>query len=436
MPPLTILMVAGTRVCSWPNEDSRFAGRAFRTGGMGVKVSRTWDVRFKERGTRFLVYPQPKFLKGFTKPEIVYVNAAPGTIRPGPEDKSIYVVDAVDKEPYIDTGETPPYTGPRYPPAEPAANGHFNHLKPGTRAFSSATTFATIRCVLDIWEEYFGRHLPWYFRAKYPRLEVIPRVRVKGNAWSRPGYLECGFGGRNPLCENFDVVAHEVGHTIIREVVGFPTRRRTLNYRAHEEASADLVAIVSSLHFDSVVDHLLEHTKGNLFSANEFSRIGELTKTKQFRKAFNYQTMITVKMDFDPDPDVYKYRLALPFTGGAFDVFVEIYEQGLIERRAISEEMAKRSEHARGRERVRIQREFGARFKNNKKKFKDALFEAREYFGRLMARTWDKTARKGLTYKKVVANMSKADVELSGGRYVELIRRSFEWRKILQAKSK
>jgi len=391
--------------------------------------------RLRRKGTRFLIYPQPKFLRGFSQPEVVYVEGAPGTIGSGPEDSSVYVVDAENKDPYINTGETPPYQGPRYPPVEPGPNGHFDHVEPGTRAFSSTTVFATVKSVLAIWERYFGRKLPWYFHRKYSRLEVIPRMNEYKSAWSRPGYLECGFGDLGPLCENFDVVAHETGHTIIRGTIGFPAGRRSLKYRAHEEAAADLIAIVSSLHFDSVVDHVLEHTKGDLFSVNELSRFGELSKNQQFRKAFNYETMKSVKAREveDDDDDVYKYRLALPFLGGAFDVLVEIYKRRLVRVSAISDDLAERSAHASGAALARVRREFSGRFQRNEKKFRRTLLEARDYFGKLMARAWDKTSMEGLSYKKVAENMMEADMELSGGQYLDRISESFSWRGILQA---
>jgi hypothetical protein len=54
-------------------------------------------------------------------------------------------------------------------------------------------------------------------------------------------------------------------------------------YRANDEASADLVAIVSSLHFDQVVSHLLTRTAGNLLSVNVLSRIGERPRSSSSR---------------------------------------------------------------------------------------------------------------------------------------------------------
>ena len=48
-----------------------------------------------------------------------------------------------------------------------------------------------------------------------------------------------------------------------------------------------------------------------------------------------------------------------------------------------------------------------------------------------LARTWDRTALRGLTYPKVVRNMLAADMELGGGRARDIIRGSFQWREIL-----
>lgn len=41
------------------------------------------------------------------------------------------------------------------------------------------------------------------------------------------------------------------------------------------------------LHFDSVVDHLLQHSKGTLFTVNELSRMGETANGREIRRAFN-----------------------------------------------------------------------------------------------------------------------------------------------------
>ncbi len=386
--------------------------------------------RYAQAGTRFRIYPQPSTLRGFRRAEIVYVNAKPGTIRPGPADERLYVVDALNKLSYAEAGGEPPYRGRRRRRVHPGAGGHFSHLRPGTRGFSSAMLFATVRCVLDIWELYFGRKL---FRDSAPRLELVPRVK-SDNAWSKPGFIECGFQDfetehPKPFAENFDVVAHEMGHHIVHQVVGLPPAPKPLQYRALDEGLADLIAIVSSLHFDSVVDRLLRGTRGNLFSRNTLSRMGELGQARQIRTVFNDDKMSTLK--WDPVQDAYKYTLTRPFTGGGFDVLVEIYQRALIRRGVISKELGERSYVAVHREFAGIQRRFDRAFNGKRQVFTDALLEARDYFGRLLARTLDRTSMSDPSYPAVVANMLEADAQLSGGRHRQVIRESFQWRKIL-----
>lgn len=393
-------------------------------------MSRTLQTRFKERGTRFLIYPQPKTLRGFATPVPVYVDTPPRTIKAGPEDDAVYVVDAVDKLAYKESRTRPPYPGPRYRAAEPDADGHFDHIKPTDRRFLSATVYATVRCVHEIWEGYFGRHLPWYVTGGGRRFEIVPLAETD-TAYSGDGYLEFGYPSlRRPYCENFDVVAHEVGHSIGWAVIGRP-ERRTMAYRANDEACADLMAIVASLHFESVVERLLRETRGNLFSVNVLSRLGELGKTRQARKAFNQVTMATAPKD--PDPAVRKYNLSLPFTGASFDILVEIYEQGLLARDAIPAKLAEWSGTARRSELRAVQREFARHYAKKRARFRAALLDARDQFGRLVARALDKTRMAERSHARLATHMLAADDELSGGRYEALIRSAFERRGIVRA---
>jgi hypothetical protein len=388
-------------------------------------MRRTLNRRFEQRGTRFLIYPQSKKLKGFTRPELIYVNMPPGSIRPGPEDDAMYVVDAPEKPAYDDEG-SPPYIDARLPQATPDHDGHFDHIASTDRAFSSATAYASVKCVFEIWEEYFGRQL-WWSGQRPQRLEVIA-VADTDNSWAGDGYLEFGLidnAPSNPYCENFDVVAHEVGHAIGWIVIGKPARR-SMAYRANDEASADLIAIVSTLHFDSVVNHLLEHTQGDLASPSLISRIGELSKTRYTRNAFNSARMSKVKKLADPVD--YKLALALPFTGAGFDVLVGLYLEGLAERRVPD---VPRTPLLRAREAAAAHRVFVRHFKTKRARFESALFDARDYFGRLLARALERTPMRMRCHATLAANMIAADHELSSGRYGEMIRECFARRDIL-----
>jgi hypothetical protein len=258
-------------------------------------------------------------------------------------------------------------------------------------------------------------------------------------AWSGYGFVEFGrLGGL--LCENFDVVAHEIGHCLVRSVIGRPDRK-TLAFRAFDEASADLMAIVAALHFEEVVEHLMLNTRGNLFSANILARVGELNRRQQVRNALNGWTMSAAEDEF-VDDDRRKYQLSLPFTGGAFEVLVEIYEQGLLQRGVIAEGLVRTSRAARRRDLARTQREFGRVFRRRRVEFTTTLLDARDTLGRLLARTWEKTTLADLrgsprhAYRRVVGHMLAADAEMSGGRYAALIRAAFAGRGIAPSRGR
>ena len=63
-----------------------------------IVVGSSNRFHFNPKGTRFRIFAQTREL-GFA-PELVYVDAAPGSIRPGPSDDANDVIDALDKLSY------------------------------------------------------------------------------------------------------------------------------------------------------------------------------------------------------------------------------------------------------------------------------------------------------------------------------------------------
>jgi hypothetical protein len=314
---------------------------------------------------------------------------------------------------------------------QPGPDGHFDHLDPDSREFCAAAMYATVRRVLDIWEDYFDRRIEWHFRLDYDRMELIPLVDWD-NAQSGYGYLEFGYGlnasdeidYNRPYCTNFDVLAHELGHSIVFAEVGEPDGAGTDEYGGFHESSGDLVAIVSSLHFHDVVDRLLTHSKGNLFSVNEMSRVGELSKTRQIRNAFNYDRLSTVTNE--------PHDLSTPLTGAIFDVFVEVYQKELVSEGLISQDLATKSYHApgAGSGAKDIQKQFTKAYEKNPEGFKLALFRARDYLGGLLAGAWSRLNANRLTYHKIALALLDADRKVSGGKHQTLLRENFAWREI------
>ncbi|CAN5508661.1 hypothetical protein BH10PLA2_BH10PLA2_10660 [soil metagenome] len=348
------------------------------------------------------------------------------------------VIDATNKRPYGSPGGLSPQSfGQRLAPVHPGPDGHFDHVDPDSREFSSATMYATVRRTLDIWQDYFGHKIQWFFHPTFTKLLLIP-VLEWDNAQSGFGFLEFGFGRTptgaidpsSPFCQNFDVLAHEVGHNILFAELGFPDDgSETAEFGGHHEGGADLVAAVSVLHFDSVVDYLLENSKGNLFSVNELSRIGELASGGQIRNLFNYFKM----SDVDEEP----HSLSQPLTGAIFDIFVDVFQKELVKRGLITQQLADRSTNGRSPENQipGIDQEFAAAYAGHADGFKAALLAARDYLGRLLAETWSNISPSNLTYTKILRAILEADEVVSGGVNQTNIRECFDWREIFHEPS-
>jgi hypothetical protein len=388
-------------------------------------------------GTRFRLYPQPPVLSSIHGPETVWVSPVAGSVKPGPADDRMYVVDAIGKEMPYDFPYLPPYEGPAHPPAQPRSDGHFDHLDPGSREFMAAHMYATMRFVLDVWERYFGGAIPWHFANDYPRLELIPRV-IWNNAHCGYGFIEAGdarpgAADPQPFCLNFDVLAHELGHAFLYSLLGVPPAGRvSAQYVAFHESAADCVAMVAVLHFDSVVDRLLRNTRGNIYLPNELNRIGELSETQQIRLASHSLTLGDVP-DLSAPVEALSYpqihAMGLPLTGAVFDTLVEVFQEILVQEGLISRELddiSRQLETAPGDE---VQAGFDQAYAGRDDAFKAALLDARDYMGRCLANAWRRVAW-DLTFGQVAAAMLSADRELFGGIGRNSLVESLMWRGI------
>jgi hypothetical protein len=62
--------------------------------------------------------------------------------------------------------------------------------------------------------------------------------------------------------------------------------------------------------------------------------------------------------------------------------------------------------------------------------FKDALLDARDEFGKLMATAWNETSKENLHYADVLQDILNADRQLYGGKFEQTIKGCFDWREI------
>lgn len=401
------------------------------------------DERLRRTGTRFKLYAQPRFLEGYREPETVWVSTPRGTIEAGPADHRMEVIDAVDKKAYPPT-VLPPWLGARRPPVPPGPDGHFDHLDPGSREFGCAHMFGTVRRVLDIWEGYLGQPIFWHFADLGSRLELIPYVDWD-NAQAGYGFMECGYGKsraaepdapREPFCLNFDILAHETGHLLVFGLLGVPDDASlTTEYRAFHESMSDLVALIAALHFPSVIEHVLNGCKGNLYVENELNRMGELSRNDQIRLASNAHRMHEV-----PDPNVpwdrltqkQLHKVGEPMTGAFFDILVEMFEEILVTRGIIPRSLDDLADRAADGS-VDVERAragFEAAYAADPQGFHDALVCARDLLGVRLARTLQQTPPQHLHFADTAARFLAIDRRRSGPRFQQIIINSFRWREI------
>ena len=388
----------------------------------------------KRHGVRFRLFPQSPHLAAFQRPITVWLDKRAGRIWPGPSDDRFYVIDpAASKLPYDDIYQ-PPYEGPAFPPIAPDSQGNFDYINVGTREFNAAHLFAAVRCTMDIWEAYFGRRIAWHFRHRYKRMELIPFVDWE-NAQSGFGFIETGYdidaaGQRSLLCLNFDVIAHELGHSIIYAEVGIPTPlAQTDEYFAFQESAADLCALIASLHFENVVDHVLDACRGNLYASNEMNRIGELTEIEQIRLASNIFKMSHFQNGFKTP-----HFLGLPLSGAIFDLFVDVFQSLLWQRGFINKRLAWWTSQVPDPsiDDERLQDAYDTAYAQHASGFKEALLDARDYLGQNLAMSWQQLNPNHLHFTDVELAMLSADQVLTGGEYQQRLRANFNWREIGQ----
>lgn len=391
-------------------------------------------------GTRFRLFAQPSYLEGFEEPEVVEVSPPAGTVGPGPSDRRMYVIDPVGKDrsyglaptPEGGGGLEPPWRGPVRPPVEPDEEGHFDYLTPGSRGFQAAHLYGTARRTLDVWEGYFGRRIDWHFAPDHERLEMtlIPAV---DNAFAGYGFLEAGAhrtkaGDLVPFALNFDVIAHEVGHLVVYSEVGVPTPETAGGeYSGFHESAADLVALLTVMHFDSVIDDLLARTSGNLYTFNKLNRFGELSPSEQIRKAANKVKLSRFARGWRKE-----HRLSQPLTGAMFDILIDVFHELLVDRgligagvEALSDRLEKSPDYG-----AVIQPIFDRAFDADPEGFEAALLDARDYMGTALAEAWSRLSPHHLDYADVGRALIEADREMTGGAFERLIRVNLRWRDI------
>jgi hypothetical protein len=382
-------------------------------------------------GTRFLLYPQAPNTPGYDKPELVWISDPLGSILPGPANARMYVADPmVPKDPY-NYPALPPFLGPTHPKVQPSPEGHFDHVDPESRAFLGVHVFGCVCRILDVWEGYIGNRITWHFADTYERLEIIPLIDWN-NAQSGYGMLEFGYkpapdGSRDLYALNFDVIAHEIGHSILFSEIGLPPVGAPPgpDLFAYHEGVSDLCSLVGMLHFDTAMDRLLRRGSGNLMALNELNRVAELADERQIRIAGNARKMSDVGHEV--------HDKSRPFTGGFFDALVETYhdicvDQGLVDLPAGSIPDARDLDADLTRTYARA---FEANYDLKHFQLKAALSDARDLVAFGLAASWHKLDSETLTYADAAFAVCEALQDQGQGKAAETMVECMAWREIL-----
>jgi hypothetical protein len=381
-------------------------------------------------GTRFLIFPQPPFVPGYERPEVVWLSTPPDKIVAGPANRRLYVVDPLNpKEPY-QYPHLPPCTGPLRPPAQPGPDGHFDYLDPTSRQFLAAHAFACVHRVLDICENYAGGEIRWFFAPTYERLEIVPHL-VWNNSQSGFGFLEMGEDETRedglPFALNFDAIAHETGHLVLLSTLGLPsTGNPTQDFLAYHEATADFISLIGLLHFDTALDRILRRTRGNLLVMNELDRFAELSDEKQIR-VFNHSLKLQ-----DVGQEI--HDRSKPFTGAMFDSLIDVFQVLLLERGLTNLDVRKIDDLRNQLTQADVENELSITRENYETRHfavKSALTEARDILGEALARSWSKLSPDGLSFGAASESLITACENGRGSHFADRLYRNFEWRGIL-----
>lgn len=391
--------------------------------------------------TRFSLFVQSPFEDTRSRPETVSVSSPAGSIGAGPSDDRMYVVEPIGKtRPYgLNRGPLgtpylylPGWRGHVARPALPDAEGNFDHIRTDEPGFMAAHVFGCVRFTLDVWERYLGQELEWHFRDGYERLEIslLPQWN---NAQYGYGFLEVGSqqdesGLLLPFGLDFDIIAHEVGHAVIYGVLGVPEPGSEYpEYLGFQESFADCVSLVAAMHFPSVVDTVLSQTRGNLYLANRLTRFSESAPHRQLRSANNTRTMAEFVHGWKNE-----HELSQPLTGAVFDVLADIFHESLVDRSLISPQVEALADIAEVDDRAMgpLQDAFDAAFAREADGFRDALIDARDIAGNLLAETLWNLEADYLDYGAVARVMLAVDAAENGGRYGRIIEQNFRRRLI------
>jgi hypothetical protein len=127
-----------------------------------------------------------------------------------------------------------------------------------------------------------------------------------------------------------------------------------------------------------------------------------------------------------------EHALSQPLTGALFDIFVAMFQENLVKRGLIARRTADMTEAIRIHPEhwSQIQSAYDDAYCGQENGFREALIEAREYSGKMLADAWKRASPDFLTYADYAKLLLTVDRELSRGEFEKEMIESFVWRGI------
>jgi hypothetical protein len=282
-----------------------------------------------QQSVNVVVYPQDPFVGD---PEVREMNAA--DIQPGLVNSRVVIQDSIVK------------------PAQPDDEGHYMYW-PGTSEFDQVNAFYYTTFTLRMYERYAQRGLPWSFPS--PRLAIDPHRGDGANAFYSEQDRLLGFNsfqGNGTFvyaAQSADVVTHETGHAVLDGLRDLFNESFGLGANAFHESFGDMTAVLVALHDDSLIQRLLDWTKGDLRMSSFLSTLAEqmtITLRQEADRAKHIQrhtiylrnTLNTFRVrPFDelpadtnnPEGELSReaHNYSRLFSGAFYDILVGIYER-------------------------------------------------------------------------------------------------------------
>lgn len=300
--------------------------------------------------------------------------------------------------------------------------GELDALHPGTVEFQASHLAVILSEAYDIWERYFGAPYDW-FTGKV--LTVQPRAGRDLNAYYDREALKFFYTGDKMTkrttytCESSDVVAHECGHAILD--AHHPDYWSSLHPEtgAFHEAFGDITALLTTLQFPTVRERMLKETGGDLRMSSNVTRLAEqlgkalyiefgkdvsgASSLRDLVNTFRYQeswklpgTATAARLSSE------SHSFSRVFSGAVYQIFVGMYEM--------------------------------KRTADSKMSADEALVQARDDVGKLLATALVLAPPGDAVFRVIATSMFKAEQQLFGGMYFELLKKVFSNRRILLVK--